>query len=217
MNTIIIKMTDAYDNQDFYENIPDCIMLDFKNLPGTRCYLDQDAKAQILESMGVFDYHGIHFIDSGNYHYLSLLWLMQIHEDFNLILFDHHPDNQPPSFGEITSCGGWVLEASTTLPHMKNVYTYGVGNEIPISDISNELPVFISVDKDILSTEYSITDWDQGDMSLETLFLMLQQIFSEHNVLGIDICGDSGENVYEGAAINNLTNATIFDFLRDKF
>ncbi len=217
METIILKMTSAYDNQDFYKDIPDCHILNFKNLSGTRCYLDDSAKDSILHALGDFDYNGIHFIDSGNYHYLTLLWLMKIKEDFNLVLFDHHSDNQPPSFGDITSCGGWVLEATEKLKNLHHVYTYGVGEEIPISDIPTDLPLYISIDKDVLCTADSITDWDQGEMTLEELLADLKNIFSNHTIIGVDICGDSGEQAFEGAFLNNQTNATLFDFLHEKF
>ncbi|MCR4694501.1 MAG: hypothetical protein K5773_04155 [Pseudobutyrivibrio sp.] len=217
MNNIIMKMTSAYDFQDFYKEIPGIHMLNFFDLPGTRCYLDEDAKSTIIEQMAPLSYEGIHFIDSGNYHYLSLLFLLQIKEDFNLVLFDHHPDNQPPSFGSITSCGGWVLEATEQLPHLKKVFTYGTGQEIPIDHIPMDLPIYISIDKDILDRAYAITDWDQGDMSLDTMLSMLESICKNRKILGVDVSGDSGEDAENGAFVNNQTNAILFDFLSKKF
>ena len=210
-----MKMTDAFEYQSFYNNKENINILDFRNVEGTRCYLDDLAKETLIKGISDYSPNGIHFIDSGNYHYLSLLWLMKLQEDFNLVLFDHHPDNQPPSFGQITSCGGWVLEATETLPHLKNVFTYGVGEEIPVEDIPTDLPIYISIDKDALSTEFAITDWDQGDMALNTLYDMLNTLFNNHKVLGVDISGDSGEMAETGAGINNQTNATLFDFLSE--
>jgi len=145
MKTVIIKMTDAYDYQSFYETIEYCTMIDCRDLEGTRCYLDDSAKSILVDRLNEYSAEGIHFIDSGNYHYLSLLWLQKITTPFNLVLFDHHPDNQPPSFGEITSCGGWVLEATETLPNLKNVFTYSFilsriapsSSHIPIKNIYN--------------------------------------------------------------------------------
>ncbi|MDC7279873.1 arginase [Butyrivibrio fibrisolvens] len=215
MNTVLMKMTEAYDYQSFYEKIKDCCILDCKSIEGTRCYLDDLAKEVLIDRLVPFGADGIHFIDSGNYHYLSLLWLTKIQEDFNLILFDHHPDNQPPSFGMITSCGGWVLEAQESLPHLKQVYTYGVGEEVPIEQISKDLPIYISIDKDVLCTDDAITDWDQGDMKLSTMLEMLDQLCANHEIIGVDICGDSGEDAPVGGKINNLTNATLFDFLSE--
>ena len=210
-------MTEAYDYQSFYKEIEDCCILDCKSIEGTRCYLDDLAKDTLERQLVPFNHEGIHFIDSGNYHYLSLLWLKKIKEDFNLILFDHHPDNQPPSFGMITSCGGWVLEATETLPHLKNVYTYGVGEEIPTADIPRDLPVYISIDKDVLSTEFALTDWDQGDMTISTMLKMLEEISVNRHILGVDICGDAGETADSSGALNNQTNQTLFDFFHNIF
>lgn len=215
MNTVVMKMTEAYDYQSFYETIENCCILDCKSIEGTRCYLDDLAKDALLSQLVPFGADGIHFIDSGNYHYLSLLWLTKIQEDFNLILFDHHPDNQPPSFGMITSCGGWVLEAQEALPHLKHTFTYGVGEEVPISDIPRDLPVYISIDKDVLCTDDALTDWDQGDMKLSQMLDMLSEICKNHKIIGVDICGDAGENAADSSGINNLTNTTLFDFLSE--
>ncbi|QFJ54355.1 hypothetical protein [Pseudobutyrivibrio xylanivorans] len=217
MNNILMKMTDAYEHQSFYNNRKNIKIIDCRDVEGTRCYLDDMAKSKLLSRISGFSAEGIHFIDSGNYHYLSLLWLMKVQEDFNLVLFDHHPDNQPPSFGMITSCGGWVLEATEVLPHLKNVYTYGVGEEVPVSEIPIDLPLYISIDKDALSLEAAITDWDQGDMSLDMMLEMLESLFEGRRIIGVDICGDSGENAENGAKINNQTNARLFDFLSENF
>lgn len=212
-----MKMTDAYDHQDFYKNSTELTLLDCRDIEGTRCYLDDLAKEQLMSTIAPFDYHGIHFIDSGNYHYLSYLWLSKVDVDFNLILFDHHPDDQPPSFGDITSCGGWVLESREKLTHLKNVFTFGVGHEISPDLIPHDLPLYISIDKDVLSTDFAITDWDQGSMTLDELFSLLSDIFEGRTILGVDISGDSGEFAESGAQLNNQTNATIFDFLSIKF
>ena len=217
MKTTLIKMTDAYQYQSFYNSIEDLVILDCRHIEGTKCYLDDSAKKQLLSLMEAASSYGIHFIDSGNYHYLSLLWLSKIDTYFNLILFDHHPDNQPPSFGQITSCGGWVLEASETLPHLKNVYTFGVEDEPSQDLISTDLPIYISIDKDVLSPAYAITDWDQGDMSLEHMISLISELVENRKLIGVDICGDSGEAAENGACINNQTNATLFDFLSKNF
>ena len=209
-------MTDAYSHQSFYNNQKNINIIDCRDVDSTRCYLDDEAKKVLTDRISELSAEGLHFIDSGNYHYLSLLWLTKITENFNLVLFDHHPDNQPPSFGQITSCGGWVLEATETLPHLKNVYTYGIGEEIPVEQLPNDLPLYISIDKDALSTDFAITDWDQGDMTLSQLLEMLSVLFEKHQVIGVDICGDSGEYAESGAEINNQTNVTLFDFLSEK-
>ena len=97
--------------------------LDCTKIVGTDCYCDDDAVKAInemidnAESGCVSENRGnsgnvptIHFFDNGNYHYMSKLWTDRIQHPFTLIVFDHHPDMQPPRFGGILSCGGWVLE-----------------------------------------------------------------------------------------------------------
>ncbi len=211
-------MTDTYEYQSFYKDSDNFQIIDCRNIAGTRCYLDEAAYETICDKISSFKGRDeIHFIDSGNYHYLSLLWLEKINCDFNLILFDHHPDNQPPSFGDIISCGGWVRDAFIRQPYLKNVFTYGVSKEIAINSLPQNLPIYISIDKDILSPDYCISDWDQGHMTLDTLLDMLSTLFANHTVLGVDICGDSGQYSEDAVSINNLTNATIFDFLRQNF
>ena len=214
--TTIMKMTDAYCHQSFYKSISNLNIIDCTDVDGTRCYLDDIARSTIMDRIAPIAPSGIHFIDSGNYHYLSLLWLSKITEDFNLILMDHHPDDQPPSFGMITSCGGWVLEAKDTLTHMKQVYTFGVGEPPDISEIPTDLPLYISIDKDVLSEEFAITDWDQGDMTLPEMLDILSELFVNRKVIGVDICGDSGEFAENGALVNNQTNHYLFDFLSKK-
>ena len=217
IETTLIKMTDAYEYQSFYNSIDNLNIIDCRDLNGTRCYLDDSAKDIILERISPYSAQGIHFIDSGNYHYLSLLWLSMLDTDFNLILFDHHPDNQPPSFGPITSCGGWVLEAIDTVSHLKNVYTFGVGDLPNIAQIPHDIPIYISIDKDVLSEEYALTDWDQGDMTLDEMKNFILELLDGRKLLGADICGDSGENAENAGILNNLTNLSLFDFLLKKF
>lgn len=68
----------------------------------------------------------INFIDSGNYHYMSLFFLERIETDFNLLLIDHHTDMNENAFGNILSCGNWVRRALETLPHLRAVFMLGV-------------------------------------------------------------------------------------------
>ena len=217
MNTVLIKMTEAYSHQSFYQKIENLSIIDCRDLEGTRCYCDDIARNAITEKLSSFPPEGVHFIDSGNYHYLSLLWLEKIDYDFSLVLFDHHPDDQPPSFGDILSCGGWVLEAKEKLPHLKEVYTFGVGKEIPPEEIPADYPLFISIDKDALSTDFALTDWDQGAMTLDQLLGYLSTLFKGHKIIGADICGDASENSENAAAKNNQTNTILFDFLSSNF
>lgn len=201
MQSTIIKMTDAYEHQSFYNSIENISIIDCRDIEGTRCYLDDYAREQLLERMEAASLNGIHFIDSGNYHYLSLLWLMQIEKPFNLILFDHHPDDQPPSFGQITSCGGWVLEAKETLSNLMNVYTFGVGEMPDINSIDKDIPLYISIDKDVLSEDYAVTDWDQGDMTIDEMIDLLKDITKDHHIIVLIYVETAGNMQKMGLAL----------------
>ncbi|MBP5266021.1 MAG: arginase, partial [Lachnospiraceae bacterium] len=133
--------------------------VDCRGISGTNCYCDDIAKEELRQKIASYGPEGVHFFDSGNYHYVSLFWLEKIEEDFALVLLDNHPDMQPPSFGDITSCGGWVQEALERLPHLKRVYMVGVDETLleELEPLPSQvvrglpqdevLPIYISLDK----------------------------------------------------------------------
>ena len=93
-----------------------------------------------------------------------------------------------------------------------------VEGENKISGIKRNLPVYISIDKDILDEEYSETNWSQGKMSLPVLERLLMPFLKSGNILGIDICGECQQGIplpqyLEAEKINGETNKELFDFL----
>jgi hypothetical protein len=62
---------------------------------------------------------------SGDFHYLSALWLRRLARPVVLISFDNHPDwdIRPPKWG----CGGWINRA-LELPQIHHVAIWGCGN-----------------------------------------------------------------------------------------
>ncbi len=69
---------------------------------------------------------GIHYIDSGNTHYMTGLLTARIDEPFRLLLFDHHPDMQKPAFGSLLSCGSWLRSAIEENRNLRSVVMAGV-------------------------------------------------------------------------------------------
>ena len=226
---IVMHMSGAYLPQNFFMK-KEVIELDCRNIQGTNCYLDDEAKDELRQRIAPCGAEDVHFLDSGNYHYLSLLWLEKIEKPFSLVLFDHHPDMQPPSFGQITSCGGWVLEALETLPHLQRVYMVGVDEklfcqleshpkvQLGLDGIVEDAnPVYVSFDKDVLSKEDAVCDWDQGEMTLKGALDILGQIKEKHSFIGMDVCGEDSkwqESVTEEKtiAINETTNGILLEF-----
>ena len=88
-----------YEQQSFYKKEPHC-WIDLTDLEGVNGYCDENAGKAIRERIARLSPYGLHFIDSGNYHYVSKFWTDRIREDFVLVLFDHHTDMQPSRFGE---------------------------------------------------------------------------------------------------------------------
>ena len=184
----------------FQEDFLDGTVLDFSALEGTECYCSRESAAAIRSALAPYGPGGIHWIDSGDYHYTSLFIQELITEPYSLVLFDNHPDDQPGAFGaDLLSCGSWVAEVRR-LPNWR----------------SQAEAVYISIDKDVLSRDYARTNWDQGDMSLEGLFSAIRDISLKHRIIGIDVCGEL--TMLQGAcsedvSINSKTNRRIQEFL----
>ena len=155
MKITVQDFTGVYDNQPFMQELrrsatdhSDIHWLDCTKIVGTDCYCDDDAIKEISElidnaerksnSNSVEAAPEIHFFDNGNYHYMSKLWTDKVQEPFSLAVFDHHPDMQPPRFGGILSCGGWVLEVLKSNPFVQNVTIIGVADRL-VDEIRAEL------------------------------------------------------------------------------
>ena len=59
-------------------------------------------------------------------------------------------------------------------------------------------------------------DWDQGEMSMEELFGLLDQIAGHCRILGADVCGENPDDESgEDAEVNNRTNRRLAEKLLD--
>ncbi len=117
------------------------IWLDGKQISGTDCYCDDEAAAALrkqIDDAGIKNAEGIHFFDNGNYHYMSKIWTDMMQEPFSLVVFDHHPDMQPPRFGDILSCGGWVKKVLDENKFIDNVVIIGVADHL-VDEIKSEI------------------------------------------------------------------------------
>lgn len=190
-----------------------CRVLDFTQLEGTCCYCAPESAARIREKIASSDPAGLHWIDTGDYHYLTLFWLERLARPCILLYYDNHPDDQDAAFGDgLLSCGNWVA-AARRLPQVAGVFRNGVpeGDWNPAG-----LPVYVSVDKDVLTPDFARTDWDQGEMTLPQLLDSLGRVAAAAPLLGADLCG--GLTVSKGATpedfqINAKTDGILRDFL----
>ncbi len=83
--------------------------LTMSDIPGTNGYCSEEAAGEIRKRLAGLPPGGLHFLDNGNYHYITRFFLEKMNEPFDLIVRDHHTDMQPPALGEILSCGSWIL------------------------------------------------------------------------------------------------------------
>ena len=277
---VIQDFTGVYAEQPFMQKLRESAAtdnnlhwLDCTKIEGTDCYCDDEAQATINKMMdeavaiatnaSAASAPSIHFFDNGNYHYMSKLWTDRVQEPFDLVVFDHHPDMQPPRFEGILSCGGWVLEVLKNNPFVQSVTLIGVADHLvdeirewitslpsdarndvngalldrvkfireselkcELTDLSSHFTshiphstsLYISIDKDALSTSEAATNWDQGSLTFAQLAETLTTLAQKHKILGIDICGERARDMdfadtAAADALNNALNEKQYHFL----
>ena len=60
--------------------------------------------------------------------------------------------------------------------------------------MQEQLPVYISIDKDVLSENELKVNWEQGSMSVSALEKFVKYICEARNVIGMDLCGEPDIN-----------------------
>jgi arginase family enzyme len=261
---LILDFTHTYSKEWIEEN-KDFTYIDCSDISGTDMYCTEESEDEIFRRISGFPQGGIHFIDSGNYHYVTAVFAKKIQEPYNLIFFDNHNDMQPTMIPELLSCGAWakrLIETDGNLKHMlligpnagtikdieidmknreqltcisiEEIESCGdkptelirlINKKLTAADMS--LPLYISVDKDVLSEEYARTNWNQGTMSLYTLKQLLMSILdvsraNKGEVLGVDICGElpqkdaSYTESSHAGIINSKTNRELIEFIKPR-
>ena len=239
--TVIMNFSGIYKNQNFYKNYAEeeIFWTELSDLSGCNCYCDAEASDRIRKEIQAFTGNGIHFIDSGNYHYMTRLWLEKLQVPFRLLVFDNHTDMQPPAFGGLLSCGGWIAVSLEELPLLQEVILVGPDEEAYIqvepdlqqkvlflsreklstmtaeekegffNNLSEDLPLYVSVDKDVLCKGDASTTWSQGDMHLSELMSFLELVLERQNILGMDVCGECDMDSCSEDFLNDHANEAI--------
>ena len=194
------------------------IFADFSSFEGTNCYCSAESADRIRRELADLPLHAFHFIGTGDYHYQTLFWLERLAEPFSLVLFDHHPDDQEGAFGEdLLSCGGWVA-CARRLPALQADIWIRDAADFPALAALPDLPVYLSLDLDVLSKQYARTDWDQGAMTLPEMETALRALTASRRILGVDLCG--GNTPEKGASpedlvLNASTGEALYGIFRD--
>ena len=227
------NFTGVYEKQDFYKDYPHKLF-DDKALCGVRGYMDDKARKYLLEEIKErSNLSSIHLLDSGNYHHLSRVYLDLIKEPYNLVVYDNHTDMQFSAFGNILSCGSWIADAYETLHNLNKIIVVGANSSYieecafnkdkrvvftdSISDVylENLLPIYISIDKDVLSSNEFISDWDQGSMSLAALNKEMEFLIDRFRVIGTDICGEPDISDEINISLSNNINKELVNIFVD--
>lgn len=224
--------------------------IDFSDLEGCQGYCSIDSLQKIQTRLKKRRHRSITLIGNGNYHYVTYLLLSEIRQPFSLILFDHHTDLEQTGDTPLITCGSWVSIALKTLPLLNRVMIIGAHpfNQRLVTDIPDkvtiisekdlirlstteivgsilsllpDLPIYISVDKDVLNRDNAITNWDQGSMTLRQLLDVIRELKRTRRILGVDICGELplspvdflSDNRVRHLKKNEIANKAIVDTL----
>src|SRR5699024_3588906 len=208
----------VYKKQSFYRQ-KDYDWLELESVPSTNLLCEKDTLRDLANALVKRRSNCIHYLGSGNYHYVSYILQSRINKPYTLILFDHHTDSLPSPSESLISCGSWVLDSLKNLPMLKKVLIIGVAEEalrhIPASirhkvviytekslqqhlptiihSMLNNIPtdsIYISIDKDVLDPEDALTSWDHGTLRLKQMMKMIKALFQHENINGIDVCGE---------------------------
>ncbi|MDO5443216.1 MAG: arginase family protein [Bacteroidia bacterium] len=227
MENIVLNLSGLPAQERIFWSPVNAMETDLTGLEGTNCYCDETAAAAIRSALSELPVHAVHWIDSGDYHYISRFWLEKAALEnpgrpFALVLFDHHPDMQEPAFEGVFSCGGWARDSFTGIEELKQVLMLGINPDLEIeildlvfdgvlavtsddfrhtgdaigqdviemlSLLDPGIPVYVSIDLDVLSGAGARTNWDQGVMTIAQMEAALKYVAASHEILGVDVCG----------------------------
>lgn len=214
MKCVLIDISGVFGQEEF----TDLPSIDLKDLEGTNCYCSPEAAAVISHEIDRIPLSTVCWIDTGDYHYLSYFRGRQITEPFELILLDNHTDDFDDA--DCLSCGNWVRALRRDAPmsfqaEQRNPLSFRAERRNPLS-----LPVFLSIDLDVLNPNEFKTNWDQGTMTFDELLETIRSIAAQHRIIAIDICGGITES--KGAlscdlSFNRLQRQRLLDFLQKLF
>ena len=245
---IILDFSHVYPD-DIEKRVKGLKRIDVSDIGGTDMYCTEEAQKEIQKRLDSYGPGGIHFLDNGNYHYATKFFAEKITTEFSLVLYDHHSDMQDPLFPGMLSCGSWAGDLLRCDPCLRQLILVGpdrrtideipadlkeklvcismeelkagtADKKLPLIDV--ELPIYISIDKDVLSLQEARTNWNQGDMPEAVLEKLLMKVFARQQVIGVDICGECSlqeplQELMADEKVNQVTNGRLYHFLMNLF
>ena len=159
--------------------------------------------------------------------------------DGKIILY---PYNRKPSFVFGNYKGGENYEQKNCRIYWKNIMNITPADLLlSINKQIKTSKIYISIDKDVLSFNDAVTNWDQGHVKLEYIIETIKLLKKKYNIIGADITGDYSIPKYTGSlytqiikrvevmidqsslsknnsltnSINEITNIRLLNFFRD--
>jgi hypothetical protein len=62
-----------------------------------------------------------------------------------------------------------------------------------LDELAESLPVpalWLTIDKDVLCSAEAVTNWDQGEMTLDHIVTAIERLATSFKIVGVDVCGD---------------------------
>ena len=170
-----------------------------------------------LSFYGSGDFH--HFTLFMLQHYKDPFYLVMFDHHYDVGSFRwRHKDHIEYHFGswlytaiQMKTCLGvllvgppehWLTSRLQHIPYLKNNFNLKViGEKVTnkldlynslVDEIPKDCNIYITIDKDVLTEDDLITDWDAGSLTIKELFKMLQVLTDKctDRIVGVDICGD---------------------------
>ena len=123
----ILDFTHIYIDENI-EQTENIVRIDCSDILETDLYCTKEGEAEIQKRIENFSINGVHFIDSGNYHYITKIMTDKINKKFSLVLFDHHTDMQKPMVEGMTSCGDWAAQVIEQNENLEQLILVGASD-----------------------------------------------------------------------------------------
>ncbi|WP_448516025.1 hypothetical protein [Pseudothermotoga sp.] len=125
------------------------------------------------------------FLGDSAYHHFSYVFLTFIDTPFELVVFDNHRDDTN-KVSTLLTCDGWI-RAAKRLKNLEAVHIVRRKNELPRC---LKHPIYLSIDKDVLSDRFLKLGWSQGTMKPEELLEAVEFLREKFEIVGVDISGE---------------------------
>ncbi|AGT10401.1 arginase family protein [Paracoccus aminophilus] len=118
-----------------------------------------------------------------------------------LFPYAHAPSRVRKSYG-----AGAGYEQQGKHLYWRNIADEGAEAFLPrLLDRIETEAIYITLDKDVLRPADAVTNWDQGQMSLDELTGFLRALGARHRIIGADVTGDYARPDYAGGLFRRLS------------